>query len=203
MTGCAGAVLHRPAIRATEGRRQPSRKPMYPLLRLGIELALAARAPRLALDDVHISHHTCWPWDIDPWMELNNGRTLTLYDLGRVPLATRTGLVDTARANRWGLAVAGTSIRYRRRVRAFDRIAMRSAFVGRDTRFLYVAQAMYHGGEAVSSALIRSAVTSADGIVPTDRVMAAMGVPGWDRPLPAWIEAWTEAEAKRPWPPEI
>ena len=176
---------------------------MYPVIRLGIELARARRAPRLAVDGVHVSHHTCWPWDIDPWLELNNGRTLTLYDLGRVPLAVRTGLVAAVRANRWGLAVAGTSIRYRRRVRAFDRIEMRSAFVGRDARFLYVAQAMHCRGEAVSSALIRSAVTSAEGIVAPDRVMAAMGAPGWNRPLPAWIEAWTEAEAKRPWPPEI
>jgi acyl-CoA thioesterase FadM len=176
---------------------------MYPLVRLGIELALARRAPRLPLDGVHVSRHTCWPWDIDPWRELNNGRTLTLYDLGRVPLATRTGLIGALRANRWGLAVAGTSIRYRRRVRAFDRIEMRSAYVGRDARFIYVQQAMYVRGEPVSGALIRSAVTSADGIVATDRVMAAMGAAGGDGPLPHWIAAWTDAEGKRPWPPEI
>lgn len=176
---------------------------MYPIVRLGIELFLAARAPRLAVDGVHVSRHTCWPWDIDPWRELNNGRTLTLYDLGRVPLATRTGLVDAVRANGWGLAVAGTSIRYRRRVRAFDRIEMRSACVARDSRFFYISQAMFRDGKAVSGALIRSAVTSADGIVPTDRVVAAMGAPDWRPPVPDWIAAWSEAEARRPWPPEI
>ena len=176
---------------------------MYPLIRLGIELLLARTAPPLPLDGVHVSRHTCWPWDVDPWCELNNGRTLTLYDLGRVPLAVRCGLTRVLRANRWGLTVAGSSVRYRRRVRAFDRFELRSAFIGRDARFLYVAQAMSCRGEAVSSALIRSAVTSAEGIVATSRVMAAMGAPDWDRPLPAWIEAWTEAEAKRPWPPEI
>lgn len=175
---------------------------MYPVLRLGIELALAARAPRLPVDAAHVSRHTCWPWDIDPWMELNNGRTLTLYDLGRVPLAVRTGLVAAVRASGWGLAVAGTSIRYRRRVRAFQRIDMRSACVGHDRRFLYIAQSMYRGGEAVSSALIRTAVTSADGIVATDRVLTAMGAADWNPPLPDWVAAWSEAEAKRPWPPE-
>jgi acyl-CoA thioesterase FadM len=176
---------------------------MYPFVRFGIEMARARRAPRLPIDGVHLSRHTCLPWDIDPWRELNNGRTLTLYDLGRIPLAARIGLLDRVRANGWGLAVAGVSVRYRRRVRAFDRIEMRSRFAGRDARFLYTAQAMYRRGEAVSSILVRSAVTSAEGIVPTDRVVAAMGDPGWGRPLPAWIEAWTEAEARRPWPPEI
>ena len=33
--------------------------------------------------------------------------------------------------------------------------------------------------------------------------LAAMGAEGWHRELPAWIAAWSEAEARRPWPPEI
>jgi hypothetical protein len=136
-------------------------------------------------------------------MELNNGRTLTLYDLGRVPLAYRCGLVAALRARRWGLAVAGVSVRYRRRVRAFDRIEMRSAYVGRDERFLYVEQAMFRRGEALSGALIRGVVTGPDGIVPTERVVAAMGVPSWHRELPSWIAAWSAADAERPWPPAI
>ena len=107
---------------------------MYPYLRLGLEIVLARRAPPLPLRGVHVTRVTCRPADIDPWGELNNGRTLTLYDLGRVPLALRTGLIDLVRRNRWGIAVAGASVRYRRRVRAFQRVEIRSAFVGRDAR---------------------------------------------------------------------
>lgn len=175
---------------------------MYPLIRLGIELALARAAPPLPFDGVHVSGHTCWPWDIDPWLELNNGRTLTLYDLGRVPLAVRCGLTRALRANRWGLTVAGSSVRYRRRVRAFHRVELRSAFIGRDARFLYVQQAMYRAGEALSAGLFRGAVTEASGIVATDRVVAALGNPELPT-LPAWAAAWAEAEHERPWPPEF
>lgn len=175
---------------------------MYPYLRLGLEILLARRAPPLPIYGVHVSHHVCWPWDIDPWGELNNGRTLTLYDLGRVPLAVRTGLVAALRRNGWGLAVAGSSVRYRRRVRAFQRVEMRSAYIGRDPRFLYVHQAMYRNGDPLSSVLIRGAVTSADGIVATDRVMAALGG-GAALPPPSWVSAWAEADALRPWPPDL
>ena len=132
---------------------------MYPLIRLGIELVLARAAGPLPVGATHVSRHTCWPWDVDPWLELNNGRTLTLYDLGRVPLAMRCGLTRALRANRWGLTVAGSSVRYRRRVRAFDRVELRSAFIGHDARFLYVQQAMYRAGEALSAGLFRGAVT--------------------------------------------
>lgn len=176
---------------------------MYPLFRFVLETVRAGRAAELPLDGVHVSHHRCWPGDLDPWLELNNGRTLTLYDLGRMPLAQRTGLVAALRTNRWGITVAGASVRYRRRVRAFQRIEMRSAFVGRDARFLYVHQAMFDGDEALSSVLIRGAVTSAQGIVPTDRVLAAIGHDGALPPLPRWVEAWAEADALRPWPPEF
>lgn len=175
---------------------------MYPYLRLGLEILLARRAPPLPIYGVHVSHHVCWPWDIDPWGELNNGRTLTLYDLGRVPLALRTGLGAALRSNRWGMTVAGSSVRYRRRVRPFQRVEMRSAFVGNDARFLYVQQAMYRGTEALSSALIRGAVTSRDGIVPTDRVLAALGHRG-TLPPPPWVDAWARADSLRPWPPEF
>ena len=102
------------------------------------------------------------PWDIDPWRELNNGRTLTLYDLGRMPLVVRIRPRTSAQGRTgWGMTVAGSSVRYRRRVRAFHRVEMRSAFVGRDARFLYVSQAMFRDGEALSGALIRGAVTDA------------------------------------------
>jgi acyl-CoA thioesterase FadM len=174
---------------------------MYPFFRLALEVALARRAGPLPLGDAHVSHHRCWPWDLDPWRELNNGRTLTLYDLGRVPLAVRNGLTRVLRENGWGLTVAGSSVRYRRRVRAFQRFEMRSALVGRDRRFIYVHQAMFAGGEALSAVLIRGAVTGPDGILPTDRLVAAIGAENWPETPPAWVAAWAEAETARPWPP--
>jgi acyl-CoA thioesterase FadM len=175
---------------------------MYPFFRLALEVALARRAGRLPIDGVHVSRHRCWPWDIDPWRELNNGRTLTLYDLGRLPLAIRTGLTRVLRANGWGLTVAGSSVRYRRRVRVFQQVEMRSKMVGRDARFVYVHQAMFRDGEALSSLLIRGAVTGPDGIVTTDRLTDALKA-DWPQTMPAWVAAWADAEATRPWPPDL
>lgn len=174
---------------------------MYPFLRLGLETARARGAGPLPLDGVHVSRHACLPWDLDPWVELNNGRTLSLYDLGRVPLMIRTGVMAALRRERWRLTVAGAQVRYRRRVRLFDRLEMRSALIGRDARFLYVHQSMWRGGEACSAAVFRKAVINGRGMVPPDRVLAALGSPGWSPPLPGWVAAWSAAEAQRPWPP--
>lgn len=176
---------------------------MYPFVRLAKGMLGARNAPPLGLTDPHISQHICWPWDIDPWLELNNGRTLTLYDLGRLPLAMRTGLIAAGRRNGWGMAVAGSTTRYRRRVRTFDRFEMRSRCIGWDARFIYSEQSMWRGTECSSHMLIRLAVTSKSGIVPTTEVLAAMDHSGESPPLPEWVTAWIEADKKRPWPPEM
>ena len=176
---------------------------MYPVIRMAKELAVAARQPKLPLLGTHVSHHVCWPWDLDMWLELNNGRSLTLYDLGRMPLGLRTGLADVLRRNRWSMAVAGASVRWRRRVRVFYRVEVHSRCVGWDDKFIYLEQSMWHRGEAMSAAIFRSAVTDAQGLVRMASVIDAMGVKTPSPDLPAHVRAWIEADATRPWPPEI
>ncbi|WP_226780168.1 acyl-CoA thioesterase [Oceaniglobus trochenteri] len=174
---------------------------MYPVVRLAKELLIHRKAPRLGLFDTHVSHHICWPQDIDVWMELNNGRTLTLYDLGRMVLFQRTGIIAVMRRNGWAGTVAGSSVRYRRRVRMFHRVEMRTRILGWDARFLYMEQSMWRNGECTSNALFRNAVTSAKGMVPMADTAQAMGADPVSPTLPEWVRAWAEADAQRPWPP--
>ena len=175
---------------------------MYPYLRIIKELWKFRKAPPLGLFDPHVSHHRCWLSDIDPWRELNNGRTLTLFDLGRLPMAYRMGLPKILRAKRWGMTVAGNSLRYRRRIRLFDRLEMRSRLIGWDGRFFYMEQSFWREGECCSHMLVRVAVTSREGIVAPSEVVMAMGQPPQSPPLPAFAQAWIAADATRPWPPE-
>ena len=175
---------------------------MYPFIRLMKE-HLAYRRSSLDLLGTHVSRHICWPWDLDPWRELNNGRTLTLFDLGRIPLMTRTGMVQSLIRHRWGVTVAGGSLRYRRRVRIFHRFELRSRIIGWDHRFLYVEHAMWRNGEALNHALLRLAVTDAAGILAPGRLVEAIGDAGrMSPPMPDWVIAWIAADAQRPWPPE-
>jgi acyl-CoA thioesterase FadM len=174
---------------------------MYPFLRLAKELFVNRKATPLQPFDTHVSHHICWPWDLDFLGELNNGRTLTLYDLGRTVLAKRAGLIAMIRRENWGLTVAGSSLRYRKRVAVFDRLEMRSRLAGWDDRFVYVEQSMWRKGTCTSHGLLRVAVTDRNGMVPMETVTRAFGPTGPARPLPGWIAAWASADAQRPWPP--
>ncbi len=173
---------------------------MYPFVRISKELIKFRNAPRLKIGDTHASHHICWPWDIDIFLEMNNGRVLTLFDIGRITLFQRMGLPRVMRDHRLAGTIAGSSVRYRRRVRAFDRIEMRSRIVGWDDRFIYAEQSMWRGNECTSHALLRMAVTDRNGLVPTARLIDILGeIPVLS--MPEWATNWAGADATRPWPP--
>ncbi|WP_425097834.1 thioesterase family protein [Tropicibacter sp. S64] len=174
---------------------------MYPFFRLFKDMYFARRAPRIGFFDTHVSYHRCMPWDLDLWMELNNGRTLTLYDLGRIPMAERAGLLAILKRETWGLTIAGSVVRYRRRVRMFDKVKVLSRVAGWDHRFVYIEQSMWKGSECTSHAVYRSAVTDRNGIVTPDRIMAAFELDATSPEMPEWIRLWIAAEDKRPWPP--
>lgn len=174
---------------------------MYPVLRLAGEFVRHRRAAPLPPLATHVSHHRCMPWDLDVWMELNNGRTLTLYDLGRLVLAKRVGLLAALKRRGWGLTMAGAVVRYRRRVRMFDLIEMRSRMICWDDRFIYLEQAMWVRGDCAGHIVYRAAIVDASGIVAPARVQAEVAPDLPAPPIPAWIMAWIAAEAQRPWPP--
>lgn len=109
------------------------------------------------------------------------------------------------KANGWGLAVAGNTTRYRKRVKMFDRLQMHSRVLGWDQRFIYMEQSMWKGGECTSHILIRSALIGAGraGIVDPSALAKACGLPEASPALPDWVTAWIAADALRPWPPMV
>lgn len=176
---------------------------MFPFIRLFKDLFLATRQPPLAsLTDTHVSHHICWPHDLDIWLELNNGRALSLYDLGRTAMAQRAGLIAVLRKRKWAITIAGSSTRFRRRIRPFERFEMRSRTLCWDDKFIYLEQSMWKkNGDCASHVLYRSAVTDSNGLVPPDRVLEAMGLDEPSPEMPPWVAAWIAADGDRPWPP--
>lgn len=175
---------------------------MYPWLRLIKTFVTASRQAPLAWDEAHVSQHICWPWDLDAWNELNNGRALTLLDLGRVGWIARMKVSRQMRAKRWGFAIAGSTVRYRRRVQLFHRFEMRTRITCWDDRFFYYEQSTWkRDGQCAYHAVLRAAITSKEGIVPPAELIKALGMDIHTPVIPDWIAAWAASEDLRPWPP--
>jgi acyl-CoA thioesterase FadM len=175
---------------------------MFPFIRLAIEILRVKFAGPMDVAETHTTSVRVFPNDIDIFMELNNGRTLTLFDIARLSFGVQVGLWHALKVNKWGLTVAGSSVRYRRRIRMFQKVRITSKAVGRDARFIYIVQTMYRGKEATSNVLYRSALTDENGIVPTQKFADFMGQSDWNPKLPEWVENWIKAEDTRDWPPQ-
>lgn len=172
---------------------------MYPYLRL-LRIVIQARlGSPLTVDEESVIKTRVFFGDIDFYPELNNGRHLTLMDLGRFDLAARTGILKSVHKQKWGFAIAGASVRYRHRIKFFWRFRLHTRLVAVDERWFYFHQRTIRKGKIHSSALIRAGVTSKHGIVPVKEVLGAMGISDWKPGMPKWVQAWADAEELRPW----
>ena len=88
--------------------------------------------------------------DLDVYPEVNNGRHFVLFDLARYDIAMRTGLFRWVRKTRSAFVVAGSSIRYRHRLRPWRRTQVLSELVGIDDRFFYFQQRTVQSGKTLS-----------------------------------------------------
>jgi acyl-CoA thioesterase FadM len=176
---------------------------MFPFVRLAKELFIHRNSPELPVLGTHVSYHRCWPQDIDIFIEMNNGRILTVLDLGRTVLARRVGLLRALKEKRWGLTMAGVSVRYRKRIRPFVKFKMVSRAVGWDDKFFYLDQSIWIGDTCAAQVLYRSAVTDKNGIVVPQRLFDHIGSADVSPPLPEWVQNWVDADATRPWPPQL
>ena len=174
---------------------------MYPIIRFITTSIRAHRSQKIAIDAVARTCFRTRPWDIDMFREVNNGRILTLYDLGRFDLAIRTGLASTLKKHRWGLVVAGSTVRYRQRVRMFEKAEIYTQVAGFDDRWFYIMQSMWVGDTPTSSILLRTGVTRQGRVVPAAEVLEAMNMTHWSPGLHGWVEDWIQSEESRPWPP--
>ena len=175
---------------------------MYPIVRLGLTSLRAALSRRIGIDSVCKTTFRCMPWDLDIFFEMNNGRILTLYDLGRFDLTVRSGLFKRLIRKRWAVVVAGGAVRYRKRIRIFDKVTILTHVAGFEGRWIYIVQSMWVKGRPVSSVLFRTGVTHMGKTVSVDEVLKEAGISGWKTSLPDWVTSWINCEQDRPWPPQ-
>ncbi len=173
---------------------------MYPYLRSARVLLAAQFRPRLDFDGESVVKLRIGLGDIDIFPEVNNGRHLTLMDMGRFDLAVRSGFWKAVHREGWGLTVGGASVRFRHRVPPLCRVHLRTRIVGHDDRWFYFHQTMERDRRVCSAALVRTGVTARGGLVTVERVLEATGRAGWSPELPEWVQAWIDAESQRPWP---
>jgi len=143
-----------------------------------------------------------WPLDLDANMHMNNGRYLSIMDLGRLDLMVRLGMMKTVLKNRWMPVLSAATIRYRLPLDPFQRFRLETKIVWWDEKWFYMEQRFVIVGgnrnEAVAAiAFVKGSFydRKQKQTVPTSQLVDMMGLTDTDTPeQPPYIKSWQKSE---------
>ena len=135
--------------------------------------------------------------DCDVNLHVNNGRYLSLMDIGRIDHVTRAGGMQAFRANGWNPVAGGATIRFRRELRLGARYVLRTRCAGWDDGWWFFEQIFERGdGMLAARAYAKVAILGADGRrLDTGEVAAALGLDPQSPELPVGIVDWQRTDA--------
>lgn len=134
--------------------------------------------------------------DCDILMHVNNGRYLSLMDLGRINHSGRSGLISVFRERGWSAVAGGATIRFRRELRWRAPYVLRTRMVGWDDGWSYWEQVFERAdGQLAARAYAKIASIDGDGKrLEMREVVEALGVDPTSPQLPDGIAAWQASD---------
>jgi acyl-CoA thioesterase FadM len=135
-----------------------------------------------------------WPNDLDINIHMNNGRYLSIMDLGRLDLMLRSGFLRTMLKRRWGAVLGSVTIRYRRPLLPFQRYDLVTRILGWDEKWVFIEQQFVRDGQVCAVGYSKAILMAAGKPLPMAGVLAALGYTYPSPRLPDGIHSWLDAE---------
>jgi acyl-CoA thioesterase FadM len=167
---------------------------------LGVRYPLAAlrslRRPPVELLSESVVHMRVRLRDCDVLLHVNNGRYLSLMDIGRIDHSGRCGLIAAFRERKWSAVAGGATIRFRRELRWRSRYVLRTRCVGWDDGWSYWEQVFERAdGKLASRAYVKVASLDEHGQrLDMARVVELLELDPQSPPLPDGIAAWQSSD---------
>lgn len=148
-----------------------------------------------------ILHFRVGLFDLDTSAHMNNGRYLTLMDLGRLDVMLRTKLWRAAMANKWVPIASAIMIRYRRELGFLQRFRIVTRLVSWEGGTVVMEQNFVidggrRDGQVAAHALFKGGLydRKARAFVPITKLMEVVGVSAESPPLSPDVEAFLNAD---------
>lgn len=154
----------------------------------------ARMRPRLAPTAISRVRLTTLPTDLDMFRHMNNGRYLSLADLGRFDLIVRIGVFDVMKEQGWFAVVSAETVTFRKSLTLWQRFDIESRLAGHDDRAVYLEHRIVRNGEIYARVIVRARfVKRAGGTVRHEELFAALGRPDDLADLEDWVQPWADA----------
>lgn len=163
-------------------------------LRLFIVYLTAFSRTRLHALDESVLTFRVWLNDLDINGHVNNGRYMTLMDLGGLDLMARGGLFKFLLKHKWRPIIASVMMRYKHALRPFQKYQLRTRLLCWDQKWFFAEQRFERGGEIVAIGLVRGLFRGPTGNVAPAEVFKALAYQVDSPPVPGSVAMWLQAE---------
>lgn len=133
------------------------------------------------------------PNDLDFNGHVNNGRYLTLADVGRMDFVLRSGVARIALSLRARPIVGDAVAKFRRDLKIFDRFELQTRLLGWDDKWVFMEHRFVRKGRVQGVVVIRGLFRSAAGPIKSDVFAQAMGIKDPSPSLPKWVADWSSS----------
>lgn len=163
--------------------------------RLILVIVKALFRPRLDPLGESVLHFRVWPFDVDINGHMNNGRYLTLMDLGRTDLMMRTGMGRLVMQQKWMPVIASAKIRFRKSLLPFRKFTLQSRVLCWDEKWFFLEQRFVRDGRTVAYALVKGMLRKSGGYVaPGEIFERVLGRKVASPEMPAVVKEWIDFE---------
>lgn len=125
------------------------------------------------------------PNDLDINFHVNNGRYLSLMDLGRLDLIGSTGMLKVALRLGWRPIVGSLWMRYIRPLRLGQAFRIETRLLGWEGKWFYLEQRFYSGSQLVADGLVKALFVDKRGSLTCEEVLGHINYAEPSPPLPA------------------
>jgi len=153
---------------------------------------------KIKIEDETTLSMRCGISDLDPYLEINNGRYQTLADIGRYNHGFKTGVFSIAKKNKLYFTVAGASIKYRYRIPFGEKFKMTTKIIYVDDKWTYFLHKFIVKNQITSTLLIRSGVVKNGKLIKSKEVSKIFNFNIPKTTLPTWVEYWIKSDENNP-----
>lgn len=133
-----------------------------------------------------------WITDIDGNFHVNTARYFVYMEVARTELSLRSGLLRFIKKHRWAPLVLSTKITFRREIKPFLKVEIRTKVLGFDPRFIYFQQQIVSKAGIHSHGYVCVALYKNGQFYPPETLLQELSVSFTNNPLPKDVQLWME-----------
>ncbi len=134
------------------------------------------------------------PSDLDVLGHMNNGKYLTLMDLGRVDWLTRAGFWAKLKTRGWYPVVASQTVTYRRSLEPGQRFELCTRMLGFYEGSSFVEQTFVRDSRVYAQAIVRARFRKrSGGRVEMHEIEELAGGTPEGLQVPSWVQQWADS----------